>query len=290
MTPPDQRPIQELLPIFSRAKTDSYSDILLPLRRITEDTEPPTDAFGMKWTKLFWRGQVNRISSNHELVRGGHQERLVHTVNGAAPSDQARLLIPVSDGRWQTVQVPTADLNAILPMDIGFSSYSACKAAGNNNCHAVGNEFGTKPDAEPMRHQYVMVIDTDNGPPREFLRTLRSGSVPFYGSIFKEWYSERLIPWVHFVPVDLRFHALQSTLAYFVGLEKKDDSKWNGKLVSFPGRQEDGIWIAEQGKRWAKKALRKEDMEVYLFRLLLEWGRVIDDRRDEIGLVLTKAG
>jgi hypothetical protein len=135
-----------------------------------------------------------------------------------------------------------------------------------------------------------MVIDTDNGPPREFLRTLRSGSVPFYGSIFKEWYSERLIPWVHFVPVDLRFHALQSTLAYFVGLEKKDDSKWNGKLVSFPGRQEDGIWIAEQGKRWAKKALRKEDMEVYLFRLLLEWGRVIDDRRDEIGLVLTKAG
>jgi hypothetical protein len=29
--------------------------------------------------------------------------------------------------------------------------------------------------------------------------------------------------------------------------------------------------------------LRKEDMEIYFFRLLLEWGRLTDDRRDMIG-------
>jgi hypothetical protein len=29
--------------------------------------------------------------------------------------------------------------------------------------------------------------------------------------------------------------------------------------------------------------LRKEDMEIYFFRLLLEWGRLTDDRRDQIG-------
>lgn len=43
--------------------------------------------------------------------------------------------------------------------------------------------------------------------------------------------------------------------------------------------------IAEAGREWAGKVLRKEDMEIFMFRLLLEWGRLTDDRRDEIGFV-----
>ncbi|GAB1310240.1 Glycosyltransferase family 90 protein [Madurella fahalii] len=289
MTPPDLRPLQELLPVFSRAKTDSYSDILIPLKRITEAAKPSSDGFGMKWKKLFWRGTVNRFSSGHELLRGGHQERLVHIVNDAGNSDQTRLVLPTTGNKEKFAfeQVPTVDANAILDMDVGFGSYSACKAAGGSTCAAFGDEFETKPDAEPLRHQYVMAMDTDNGPPPDFLRILRSSSVPFYASIFKEWYSERLAPWLHFVPIDLRFHALHSTLAYFVGIEiNKDDPRLKGRDFYMKARQEDGKWIAEQGKRWAEKAIRKADMEVYLFRLLLEWGRVINDNRDELGFVL----
>ncbi len=44
-----------------------------------------------------------------------------------------------------------------------------------------------------------------------------------------------------------------------------------------------GEEIAEAGRVWAQKVLRKEDMEIYMFRLLLEWGRLTDDSRDEIG-------
>lgn len=59
-----------------------------------------------------------------------------------------------------------------------------------------------------------------------------------------------------------------------------------------PGGEVEGIMrenvgageeIAEAGREWAEKVLRKEDMEIYMFRLLLEWGRVTDDYRDEIG-------
>lgn len=46
-----------------------------------------------------------------------------------------------------------------------------------------------------------------------------------------------------------------------------------------------GEKIAEAGREWAGKVLRKEDMEIYMFRLLLEWGRLTDDRRDEIGFM-----
>lgn len=289
MTPPNLRPIQELLPVFSRAKTSSYSDILMPLRRVDEDAEPSSDGFGMKWKKLFWRGAVNRSGSDHELLRGGHQERLVHTINGATGSDQTRLVLPTpgDKDKFAFDQVSTADLNTLLDMDVGFTSYDACGSPSGSTCAALGNEFGIKADAEPLRHQYVITMDTDNGPPREFLRTLRSSSVPFYASIFKEWYTERLTPWVHFVPIDLRFHALHSTLAYFVGIEKKeDDPRLNGRPAAMAGREKDGNWIAEQGKQWAGKAIRKADMEVYLFRLLLEWGRVINDNRDDMGFVL----
>ena len=41
--------------------------------------------------------------------------------------------------------------------------------------------------------------------------------------------------------------------------------------------------VAEDGRSWAQKALRNEDFEVWFFRLLLEYGRVIDDNRGEIG-------
>ncbi|KAL2259720.1 hypothetical protein VTK26DRAFT_6483 [Humicola hyalothermophila] len=282
MIPPEQEPFQDLLPIFSRSKTDNYRDILIPLGRTNEPPEPTTDEFDTKSKKLFWRGTVKRLSSSHEVLRGGHQERLVHhTANRTSRSERTRLLVPsgANNNKWAFIELPTADLNNLLDIDVGFATYNAC-STGGGSCDAVGNEPGTKPDGEPLSHQYVMVVDTDDGPAPEFLRTVRSHSVPFYASIFKEWYSDRILPWIHFVPIDLRFHALHNTLAYFLGIEKEDRS------IMLRGRPEDGKWIADQGKRWAEKALRREDMEVYLFRLLLEWGRVVDDRRDELRFVL----
>lgn len=57
----------------------------------------------------------------------------------------------------------------------------------------------------------------------------------------------------------------------------------NGREVQMKTRIEDAKWISEQGKSWASQAIRREDAEIYMFRLLLEWGRVIDDKRDELG-------
>mgnify|MGYP000925818090 CR=1 FL=1 len=43
--------------------------------------------------------------------------------------------------------------------------------------------------------------------------------------------------------------------------------------------------IALEGRDWAEKVLRKEDMQIYVLRLLLEYGRVIADDRDKMGWV-----
>ncbi|KAK3393731.1 glycosyltransferase family 90 protein [Podospora didyma] len=299
MTPPEVRPLQEFLPIFSRSKTDSYSDILIPLRRIAEIPEDRDAPFPMKNPNLFWRGMVDYDlhSTSSELFHGGHQERLVHLVNNASSSDKTTMLLPKANNKekFSYEQVSTTELNTLLPMDVGFFSGSKGPCSNSSNtlsssCETAAShhhleEFGSKLPDEPLGHQYVLVMDRDNGPPPDLMRTLRSSSVPFYASIFKEWYSERLIPWVHFVPIDLRFHALHSTLAYFTGFDNRP--KVNGREIEMSRQLDDAQWIAEQGKRWARKALRKEDMEVYLFRLLLEWGRVLDDNRKEHKFVLT---
>ncbi len=58
------------------------------------------------------------------------------------------------------------------------------------------------------------------------------------------------------------------------GGDAGDDNNIRGASV--------GEEVALQGRDWALRALRKEDMQVYMFRLLLEWARLIDDRREEL--------
>ena len=43
--------------------------------------------------------------------------------------------------------------------------------------------------------------------------------------------------------------------------------------------------IAETGKTWAEKVLRREDMLLYVWRLLLEFARVSDEKRDKLGFI-----
>lgn len=66
-----------------------------------------------------------------------------------------------------------------------------------------------------------------------------------------------------------------------MGLEGKGPI--NGRNVEMKTRIEDAKWISEQGKQWANQAIRRQDAEIYMFRLLLEWGRVIDEKRDDLG-------
>lgn len=80
--------------------------------------------------------------------------------------------------------------------------------------------------------------------------------------------------------MDVRLHGLLSTLAFFAGTA----GGAAGGITE--GNVKAGEMIAEAGREWAGKVLRKVDMEIYMFRLLLEWGRLTDDRRDEIGFVV----
>lgn len=299
ITPPNLEPLEQLVPIFSRSKTSSYSDILIPLRRqydIPED-EPDSD-FQTKANQLFWRGKINGNAVNDELLHGGHQERLVHLINNSTASAKATILLPSPNyseqrhfddderrDRYRYELAHVSDLTSTIPINVAIESYPNCKAPLSPACELALREFGTSPEDPPaLKNRYVLLTDSDDGPPTGFLPAVRSTSVPFVATVFREWYSERLMPWVHFVPVDIRYQGLFSTLSYFTGL--LGEGKVNGRHPKLEARVKDAEWIAEQGRLWAGRALRREDMEIYLFRVLLEYGRLLDDKRDDIGFVL----
>lgn len=302
ITPPNLPPIQELVPIFSQSKTARFGDILLPLRHVKGKDYPNHDRnFDMKRKQLYWRSPLDADllrPSHRDLLRGGHQERLSHLANNASRSDTTTMLLPRST-KFAYERVSTATLNNLMPMDVGFQAgSSACISEEGCNDIIAHREFGVKPPpagnmsqiAEALAHQFLLLTDTNDGPPKDVLGALRSNSVPFLSTIFREWYTERLIPWVHFVPIDVRFHALHSTLAYFSGINGRAGPRLNGREVNADAHVDDARWIAEEGKGFAARALRREDMEVYLFRLLLEWGRVSHVERDKLGFLLGETG
>ncbi|KAG7108179.1 Mitochondrial GTPase 1 like protein [Verticillium longisporum] len=97
---------------------------------------------------------------------------------------------------------------------------------------------------------------------------LLSSSMPLKSTIYAEWHDDRLVPWVHFVPFDNTYVDLYGIMDHFLR-----------------GRDAAAERIATDGKRWAETVLRREDMRLYVWRLLLEYARVMDDNRDRLAFV-----
>jgi hypothetical protein len=250
------------------------------------DASQETDhaVFDQKTNALFWQDKPATQPVTDQYLHGGHRNRLVHLINNVTGFEKQSVLLGVGDSdsiKYAYEDVGTREINGPLPLDVSYTRPEKCE---DPNCQLALQHFGFRPPAAALANRYVMLLDSADGPAPDTLRVLRSGSVPMISTIFREWFTERLTPWTHFVPVDVRFHGLHSTLAYFVGLRGRGDV--NGRDQPMGARTDDARWIAEQGRKWADKTLRREDMEVYLFRLLLEWGRVLGDDRDSKGFAL----
>ncbi|UKZ49335.1 hypothetical protein TrVGV298_003581 [Trichoderma virens] len=281
LTDPPRPPLRHLAPLFGASKTDEFRDIVIPLPKTRLEKPDIKWQFTRRYDSLVWRGVVGEHAPNSQALRGSHKYRLLHLASAPYARDDVIMVLPKPDDHdtFGYERVSAAEANAVVPFSVGVTNSTACAADG---CKLVEKAYGIRDDAtEPLEYRYVLLMDEDDGPPQQLLRTLRSYSVPLVSTIFRTWFTERLMPWLHFVPVDPRYQALHTTFAYFSGTESRP--KVNGRETSMEGRMADAEWIVQQGQRWVTKALRDKDMEIYLFRLLLEWGRLIDDLRDEIG-------
>ena len=286
----------ELYPIFSQSKVHGFNDILYPSswNYIGKTTYAPNDEYpdvpyAHKNNSLFWRGATSEgVSSGKGQWKGMTRQRFLHLANDINGSGSPQtVLLPHNtsayDRKLAYTPVPISDLSNLATTDVHIVDVIG-RCAGID-CAQQKAEFGPLvPPVDFQSHwQYKFLLDLDGaGFSGRFPSFLRSRSLPFKAALFREWSDDRLTAWQHFVPLDLRGHGFWATLAYFAGLE----GKLNGKDVKVEAHESQGERIAENGREWANKVLRKEDMEIYFFRLLLEWGRLTDDKRDSIGFSL----
>ncbi|KIX01417.1 uncharacterized protein Z518_09143 [Rhinocladiella mackenziei CBS 650.93] len=300
----------QLMPVFSQSKPHGYNDILYPSawnymdkviyaptkERGTpgqDDYHPgfPDLPFEQKENVLFWRGATSEgVSSGDHAWRGMTRQRLVHMANNltTAQHDSFAILLPNpadhSKYKYQILPGPAAK-ELGLNTDIAIVDRIArCGGIGLQDCSDQEAEFSLVGPSDFQAHwRYRFLFDLDGaGFSGRFLPFLQSRSLPFKTALFREWYDSRLTAWLHFVPQDVRLHGVWSTLAYFAGI----NGTMFGKNIWWEPHLKEGEMIAEAGREWAGEVLRKEDMELYFFRLLLEWARLTDDRRDELGFVL----
>ena len=289
LSPASFKATHALVPIFSQSKAYGFADILYPSPwnyldkvkyappNITDD--PP---FRKKRNAFFWRGATSEGVSKDGSWKGMARQRFVNMASNRshAWTSKVPVLLPsLKDSSKFSYQYlsPKRILahpslaTSNLTTDVAFvDKIVRCMDV---DCDIQAREFSLAPPVDFQSHwQYRFLLDLDGaGFSGRFLPFLSSRSLPMKAGIMREWWEGRITAWKHFVPLDVRGTGLWSTLAYFGGGEK-------GEVEAEK--------IAEEGRRWGQMVLRKEDMEVYFFRLLLEWGRLVDDGRGEIGFAL----
>lgn len=275
---------QELIPVFSQSALTGFNDILFPspwnyidkVKYQPTDEHPDPD-YGNKENSLYWVGSTSEGVSRFGEWKGMPRQRFAHLINNNT-NNQVSVLLPagpdsfryeVMDGR-----APTSELH------LQTAVHLANPIVRCDDCAEQAAEMGTVGWVDFQAHwSHRFLFDLDGaGFSGRFLPFLHSHSLPLKTGLFRQWFDSRVTSWLHFVPVDIRLHGLWSTLAYFAGV--------SAPQVRMDAHDQEGKLIAEEGRKWARTALRKKDMEIYFFRLLLEWGRLTDDQRDVLGFRL----
>lgn len=296
LSPAAFKTFRELVPIFSQSKAHGFADILYPspwnyMDKVKYQPSNLTSTdlpFTEKQNTLFWRGASSEGNALHGTWKGMTRQRFVHLTNNHTSTVLVFLPEPndslTYEYQYLTPQTLTTSYLNNLAVNTSFvDKISRCE----DDCVAEKAEFGIASEVPFQDHwNYRYLMDMDGaGFSGRFIPFLQSHSLPFKSSLLREWYDSRITAWQHFVPIDIRLHGLWSTLAYFAG-DRPAGSRVRDGQRKGERRLVEGEQIAEAGRAWADTVLRKDDMEIYFFRLLLEWGRLTDDRRDDIGFQL----
>ncbi|KAJ5204360.1 CAZyme family GT90 [Penicillium cinerascens] len=280
---------RKLIPVFSECKVSVNNDILFPANMYF--LKDPRYVYNSKhdyeWEdkadSMLWRGVTSggiQVEDNwHRL----HRQRFVKTTNATEmESETVSILSKDSREKYELMSDFHPSDFASSYFDVGFTEAWGC-IPDCSFYEGVWTYKEPKAFDEQFKAKYLADIDghSFSGRWRAFHQ---SKSIGLKATIFREWHDSRLFAWRHFVPMDNRFTDLYALMTYFIGLHpsaSEDPFPNHGPYV--PRHDFEAEVIAAQSREWAHAALRDADLDIYLYLLLLEYGRIIDDNRDSIG-------
>ncbi|QKD56531.2 uncharacterized protein FOBCDRAFT_241324 [Fusarium oxysporum Fo47] len=263
MRPVSFRPIHGLVPIFSTGKLSSMGDILIPSPAYTEleflyDESRDVD-WGRKRDSLYWAGSTTggfALDTHWQLF---HRQRFVELTQNLRTNKSYHYLRTKS-GVVQKVKSSFLDGRLF---DVVFTRIFQCQRKACRDQDAYFNTKSWVDKDEALKSKLAFDID-GNGISGRYYKLLASMSVPIKQTLFQEWHDDRLIPWLHYIPISQSMEELPELVFYLT-------STASGKEVA---RQ-----IAKRGRQWHTRAFREVDMGLYVYRLLLEMARLQDPQR-----------
>ena len=217
------------IPVLAQTKLSKcFSDILIPshYHYPFDPSMKITKSWEERLPKLYWRGSATGGHAAKDNWINFHRQRLIQMYK-----------------------------NNTELFDIGIVAYPQCEEEA---CEAQKQRLGETPRDPPHAHEaYKYILDIDgNTFSGRFPRLLVSGGLVFKMTIFTEYFSKWLQPYVHYIPVSPDLSDLESKIKWAIDHDEKAKE------------------IAENGRRFALTRLSNEQMECYTELLLLEMSRL----------------
>ena len=262
MSPSSFGLIEGMAPILSTGSPSTMGDVLFPSPAYIESEFVYDEANDIPWERksnnLYWVGSTTGAFAIDDQWGKYHRQRFVKLAQNLERQEHYYL----REQGGVVSRVKSWFLNGRL-FDVSFARIFQCE---QRYCRDQRAFFKVKTWAhkdQALRSRLVFDLD-GNGISGRYYKLLASNSVPLKQTLLREWHDERLVPWVHYIPVSQSMEELPELIFY---------------LTSTEAGQQRAQEIAELGRDWFSKAFREVDMAVYTYRLLLEMARLQDPER-----------
>ncbi|GFG00871.1 beta-1,2-xylosyltransferase 1 [Aspergillus udagawae] len=253
--------IEGLVPILSTGSVSTMGDILYPSPAYLEPEFEYVDAKDISWdskhNNLYWAGSTTGGFAVNDDWQSFHRQRFVKLAQNLGNGHHFYL----REGKGVVNLVKSSFLNSKL-FDVAFTRIFQCETRYCRDQEALFRTKSWADKDEALHSRLVFDID-GNGISGRYYKLLASKSAPLKQTLLREWHDDRLLPWVHYIPVSQSMEELPEMVMYFTS----------------EAGQKRAREIAENGREWFSKAFRKEDLTIYMYRVLLELARLQDPKR-----------
>ncbi|KAK0215637.1 glycosyltransferase family 90 protein [Armillaria fumosa] len=266
-------PVRRMVPAFAYSQTLLHHDITIAHR--ASWLGEISDEEAIPWEKktddrLHWRGSTTGTPLlKHIEWQFSHRIRMMDWVEKGMDGN-VTILAPLTSseervGKGESVQ--KARYGPAM-LDMAFSGGPVqCEP---DVCEELKKRYeftSWRSQKEQGRYKYIFDVD-GNAWSGRFKWLLSTHALIFKSTIYPEWFTDRLMPWVHYIPIQGDYSDLWDALVFFRGDLKGDNN-----------HEDLARKIASAGRDWSRTFWRKEDMTAYNFRLFLEYARIMSTDR-----------
>ncbi|SNX86932.1 probable capsule-associated protein-like protein [Melanopsichium pennsylvanicum] len=275
------------VPVLSLAKVSSFQDITTAswcygsegyrLFGNKKDKLP----YSQKKPHLYWRGSNTGSLPEKKYAYFGHRQRLVmlgHQMRTkaaelAARANTSSAAITITEQDYKRFELPNmptfftqSQLSALSRLnrdsiDMNFVNLHNCEQE-STFCKEWKDKIplAQRQDSSvAFQNKFLMDLD-GNSMSCRFYRLLDSNSLVFKQTIYAEWHDDRIIPWLHYIPVSRNMEELPILVDFFANHRRGHEL---------------GQMIADASRDWAATALRKIDLSIYTYRQMIELANII---------------